>query len=81
MFSHQKIYSVLPGLTTSNVLATPLKDTELVRPDLPHTVRVVLTLTEGLQRKGYDLYVDRFYTSLLLADEIMQQGRSLTGLQ
>ena len=64
-----------------NVVIYYGKDTELVRPDLPHTVRVVLTLTEGLERKGYDLYVDRFYTSPLLADEITKQGISLTGLQ
>ena len=56
------------------------KDTQLVRPDLPHTVRVVLTLIDGLQGKGYDLYVDRFYSSPLLAEEITTQGISITGV-
>lgn len=43
------------------------RDTDLIRPDLPHTDRAVLTLTEGLQHEGHDLYVDRFYSSPLLA--------------
>ena len=33
-------------------------------PEMPHTVRVVLTLSEHLSHRGYDLYCDRFYTSL-----------------
>ena len=42
------------------------RETQLIRPELPHTVRVVLTLVEGLHDKGYDLYVDRFYSLLLI---------------
>ena len=57
------------------------KNTELVRPDLPHTVRVVLTMTEGLEQKGYDLYIDRFYSSPLLAEELTAQGITITGVQ
>ena len=47
--------------------------------DLPHTVRVVLTLVDGLENKGYDLYTDRFYTSPLLATELKKKGITLTG--
>ncbi len=35
----------------------------LSHEDMPHTVRVVLTLVEGLENKGHDLYIDRFYSS------------------
>ena len=45
------------------------KETELIRPELPHTARVVLTLMEGLHHKRYDLYMDRFYTSPAIATE------------
>ena len=31
------------------------KDTQLERPELPHTARVLLTLVNGLHHKGYDL--------------------------
>ena len=55
------------------------KDTQLVQPDLPHTTRVVLTLFEGLHDKGYDLYVDRFYASPLLATHLSKFGITLTG--
>ena len=55
------------------------KDTQLVQPDLPHTTRIVLTLVEGLHDKGYDLYVDRFYASPLLATRLSKLGITLTG--
>ena len=42
------------------------RDTQLEQPDLPHTARVLLTLTNGLHNKGYNLYVDRFYSSPLV---------------
>ena len=56
------------------------KNTNLVRnPELSHTVKVVLTLTEHLHNKGYDLYTDRFYTSPALAEELDKIGITLTG--
>ena len=56
------------------------KDTPLIdRPDLKHTVKVVLTLVNHLRDKGYDLYTDRFYTSPCLADELTALGITLTG--
>ena len=55
------------------------RETELIREDLPHTTRVVLTLVEGLHNKGYDLYVDRFYNSPLLATELEKVGITVTG--
>ena len=56
------------------------RETQLIRPELPHTVRVVLTLVEGLHDKGYDLYVDRFYSSPLLATELEKKGITITGI-
>ena len=53
------------------------KETELIRPELPHTARVVLTIMEGLQNKEYDLYIDRFYTSPAVATELLGIGISL----
>ena len=50
-----------------------------MRSDLPHTARVVLTLVEGLHHKGYDLYVDLFYSSPMLATELYKLGITLTG--
>ena len=47
--------------------------------DHPHTVRVVQTLVEPFHNKGYDLYVDRFYTSPLLASELSKVGITVTG--
>ena len=55
------------------------KETQLVNNDHPHTVRVVQTLVEPFHRKGYDLYVDRFYTSPLLATELQKVGITITG--
>ena len=56
------------------------KQTELIdRPDLSHTVKVVLTIVEYLKNKGYDLYTDRFYTSPILADTMAAIGFTLTG--
>ena len=55
------------------------RDTQLVQPTLPHTVRVVLTLTEGLHNKVYDLYVDCFYSSPFLAKHLTDVG--ITGMK
>ena len=56
------------------------KETDLLYPKHPHTVRVVLTLVEDLKYKGYDLYVDRFYNSPLLASELMKIKITITGV-
>ena len=56
------------------------KETQLLsRPDLNHTTRVVLTVTQPLFNQGYDLYTDRFYTSPTLALELQKVGTTLTG--
>ena len=55
------------------------RETELVQPELLHTVRVVLTLVEGLENKGHDLYIDRFYNSPFLATELQKMGITVTG--
>ena len=54
--------------------------TELVGPELPHTARVVLTLVDGLEDKGYDVYLDRFYNSPLIATELKRKGITVTGI-
>ena len=47
-------------------------ETELIdRDDLAQTPRVVLTLVEQLHHKGYDLYVDHYYTSPILVAELV----------
>ena len=55
------------------------KDTHLIDSPLPHTVRVVMTLVQPFHDKGYDLYVDRFYNSPLLATELSKVGITVTG--
>ena len=55
------------------------KETQLIDSDHPHTVRVVQTLVEPFHNKGYDLYVDRFYSSPLLATELSKVGVTVTG--
>ena len=55
------------------------KTTALLHPELPQTVRVVLTLVQHLHNAGYDLYVDRFYNSPLLALELSKVGLTVTG--
>ena len=55
------------------------KETQLIERPLPHTVRVVLTLVEPFHNQGYDLYVDRFYGSPLLATELSKVGITVTG--
>ena len=63
-----------------NLLVYYGKDTCLIeRPDLSHTCKVVLTLCDYLKKKQYDLYTDRFYTSLPLADELDEIGFTVTG--
>ena len=55
------------------------KDTQLVDPELPHTIRVLKTLVSGLHHKGYDLYIDRFYCSPQAANELEKIGITVTG--
>lgn len=55
------------------------KETQLVSNDKPHTVRVIQTLVEPYHNKGYDLYVDWFYNSPLLATELEKVGITITG--
>ena len=57
------------------------RETELInREDLGQTPRVVLTLVEQLHHKGYDLYMDRYYTSPTLAAELTKVGITVTEL-
>ena len=55
------------------------KETKLVREDLQRNSRVVLTLLDDLHHKGYDLYIDRFYSSLQFAMELDTIGVIVTG--
>ena len=55
------------------------RDTQLVQPTLPHTVRVVLMLSECLHNERYDLCVDHVYSSPLLAKHLTDVGITLTG--
>ena len=56
------------------------REIELIdREDLGQTSRVVLTLIEPLKHKGYDLYIDRYYSSPVLAIELSKIGISVTG--
>ena len=62
-----------------NVVIYYGKETELVREDLQHNTKVVLTLLDDLHHKGYDLYVDRFYSSPQLVMELDTIGVTVTG--
>ena len=56
------------------------RETELIdREDLGQTTKVVLTLVQPFHHKGYDLYVDRFYSSPTPATELSNVGISVTG--
>lgn len=55
------------------------KETQLLESSLPHTVRVVMTLVEPFHHQGYDLYLDRFYSSPLLSTELSKVGITVTG--
>ena len=56
------------------------KETQLLRnPLLNHTTLVCLTLMEPLKHLGHDLYTDCFYTSPMLASELLQIGTTITG--
>ena len=57
------------------------KETQLIDNDLPHTVRVVQTLVKPFHNKGYDLYMDWFYTSPLLARPGPRASHRLEHLQ
>ena len=50
---------------------------------MPFTVRIVLHLVDQLLEKadgsGYHIYTDRFYTSILLANQLLQKQIHLTG--
>ena len=52
-------------------------------PQMPFTVRIVLHLVDQLLKKadgsGYHVYTDRFYTSILLANQLLQKQIHLTG--
>ena len=51
----------------------------LTQPGLNHTTRVVLTLMDPLANLGYDVYVDRFYSSPELAAELLKISTTITG--
>ena len=51
----------------------------MTKPGLNHTTNFVLTLIDPLQGLGYDLYTDRFYTSPILAHELLHVDTTLTG--
>ena len=56
------------------------KNTALInRPELSHTVKVVITLVEYLKNQGHDLYTDRFYTSPVLTNNLNPLGITITG--
>ena len=55
------------------------KVTLLINTDHPHTTCVVLTLVQPYHNRGHDLYVDRFYSSPLLATELSKVGITITG--
>ena len=55
------------------------KETQLLDSDLPHTAKVVMTLAAPFHHQGYDLYIDRFYSSPLLATELSKVGITVTG--
>ena len=52
------------------------KETQLLDGPLPHTAKVVMTLAAPFHNQGYDFYVDRFYSSQLLASKV---GITVTG--
>lgn len=73
---------VLPDSKTGylyNIRVYYGQETDLLQPELPHTIRAVLTLVDGLENKGFDLYVDRFYNSPQLALELHKIGITVTG--
>ena len=55
------------------------RETQLICTEHNHTTNVVLTLMNPLAGLGYDLYTDRFYTSPLLASELLKVNTTLTG--
>ena len=62
-----------------NILIYYGKETLLTKTALNHTTNVVLTLMDPLGGLGYDLYTDRFYTSPILAHELLKINTTLTG--
>ena len=52
---------------------------ETQRAGLNHTTNVVLTLVNPLANLSYDLYTDRFYTSPVLAEDLLKVRTTLTG--
>jgi hypothetical protein len=71
------VYSILPyfGSITSE---------SLIHPELPISARIVLHLYNNLlesipNSEGYHLYVDRYYTSVSLAEELLKMKCYLTG--
>ena len=63
-----------------NMLIYYGKNTALInRPELSHTVKVVITLVEYLKNQGHDLYTDRFYTSPVLTNNLNPLGIMITG--
>ena len=78
-FERLKVYA-LSGSKSGymhNILVYAGKQTPLLPlPTHSHTTKVVLTLVDYLRDKGHDLYTDRFYTSVELADKLTKMGFS-----
>ena len=71
------LFTILPyyGSITSDNIS---------RPDLPVTTRIPLHLYKKLldripDAKGYHMYTDRYYTSIILAEELLKMNCHLTG--
>ncbi|TBU02002.1 transposase IS4, partial [Hamiltosporidium tvaerminnensis] len=71
------VYSILPYYCS-------LTSEDLIRPDLPVSTRIVLELCNKLLdsnpgNTGYDIFTDRYYTSLPLAQELLKLNIHFTG--
>ena len=77
-----KVYTLLGSKSgyMHNILVYTGKQTPLLPlPTHSHTTKIVLTLVDYLQDKGHDLYTDRYYTSVELADKLTKMEFSITG--
>lgn len=71
------VYGILPDYGK-------LASQDLIKPDLPISSRIVLHLCNKLLHSvpsyaGYHVYTDRYYTSLVLAEELLQIKCHITG--
>ena len=73
------VSEVLESMTEIDSSSDTLTDANQDYSHLPQPARVVLHLVEPYTNRGHRIYTDRYYSSIPLAQTLLENGSSFTG--